>query len=53
MVAHQTMPFRYSGGRIAVELLKSMGQFNRMADRIAKRDAAVLSVEEQVVRRQT
>lgn len=49
VVAHQTMPFRYSSGRIAVELLKSMGQFNRMADRIAKRDAAVLSIEEQVV----
>jgi uncharacterized protein (TIGR03083 family) len=48
VVAHQTMPFRYSTGRIAVELLKSMGQFNRMADRIAKRDAEVLSTEEQL-----
>jgi uncharacterized protein (TIGR03083 family) len=48
VVAHQTMPFRYSGSRIALELLKSMGQFNRMADRIAKRDAAALSIEEQL-----
>jgi uncharacterized protein (TIGR03083 family) len=48
VVAHQTMPFRYSGGRIALELLKSMGQFNRMADRLAKRDAATLSIKEQL-----
>jgi uncharacterized protein (TIGR03083 family) len=48
VVAHQTMPFRYSGGRIALELLKSMGQFNRMADRLAKRDAAMLSIKEQL-----
>lgn len=48
MVAHQTMPFRYSTRRIVFELLKSMGQFNRMADRIAKRDASMLSTEEQL-----
>ena len=48
VVAHQTMPFRYPGSRIALELLRSMGQFNRMADRIAKRDAVALSIEEQL-----
>jgi len=48
VVAHQTMPFRYSRSRIALEMLKSIGQFNRMADRIAKRDAAAPSIDEQL-----
>lgn len=40
VVAHMTMPFRYSTGRVMLELLKARGDFNRMADRCARRDAA-------------
>ena len=40
LVAHQTMPFRYSTARFATELIKSGGNFHRMADRCARRDAA-------------
>jgi uncharacterized protein (TIGR03083 family) len=43
VVAHITMPFRYGRGRFALELAKSRGQFNEMADRLARRDAAVMS----------
>ncbi len=46
VVAHMTMPFRYSTPKIAVELLKARGSFNRMADRAARRDAASLSAAE-------
>lgn len=41
VVAHLTMPFRYSGARFLVEVARSGGNFNRMADRCARRDAAV------------
>jgi uncharacterized protein (TIGR03083 family) len=41
VVAHITMPFRFSRPRFALELMKSRGNFNRMADRCARRDAAV------------
>jgi uncharacterized protein (TIGR03083 family) len=40
VVAHQTMPFRYSGPRFALELARDAGRFHRMADRVARRDAA-------------
>jgi len=40
VVAHITMPFRYSRGRFALELARSRGRFNEMADRAARRDAA-------------
>jgi uncharacterized protein (TIGR03083 family) len=40
VVAHVTMPFRYSGGRFVFELARSRGRFNEMADRVALRDAA-------------
>jgi uncharacterized protein (TIGR03083 family) len=40
VVAHMTMPFRYSTARFVAEVLKSGGKFNRMADRCARRDAA-------------
>jgi uncharacterized protein (TIGR03083 family) len=40
VVAHVTMPFRYSGLRFVLELARSRGQFNAMADRLARRDAA-------------
>jgi uncharacterized protein (TIGR03083 family) len=42
-VAHITMPFRYSGRRFAFELARSRGRFGEMADRLARRDAAVLA----------
>jgi len=46
VVAHITMPFRYSRGRFALELAKSRGRFNEMADRVAQRDAAAMSPAE-------
>jgi uncharacterized protein (TIGR03083 family) len=44
VVAHTTMPFRYSGRKYALELLKARGNFNLMADRCARRDAVSLSI---------
>ncbi len=46
VVAHITMPFRYSGRRFMLELARSRGKFNEMADRCARRDAAVMSPDE-------
>jgi uncharacterized protein (TIGR03083 family) len=46
VVAHITMPFRYSGRRFAFELARSRGKFNAMADRCARRDAAAMSPAE-------
>ena len=46
VVAHITMPFRFSGRRFALELAKSRGRFNDMADRVARRDAAAMSPED-------
>jgi uncharacterized protein (TIGR03083 family) len=40
VVAHITMPFRYSAPRFVIEVIKAGGNFNRMADRCARRDAA-------------
>lgn len=45
LVAHVTMPFRYSSGRFAFELLRSGGRFGAMADRCARRDAAAPAAE--------
>jgi uncharacterized protein (TIGR03083 family) len=39
VVAHVTMPFRYSTPRFVAELVKSGGKFSRMTDRCARRDA--------------
>ena len=39
VVAHITMPTRMSSFRFLVEMAKDRGNFNRMADRIARRDA--------------
>jgi uncharacterized protein (TIGR03083 family) len=39
VVAHMTMPFRYSAPRFLGELARSRGNFARMADRVARRDA--------------
>lgn len=46
VVAHLTMPFRYPGRKFALELLRSGGRFNHMADRVARRDAASMSPAE-------
>jgi uncharacterized protein (TIGR03083 family) len=43
VVAHITMPFRYSRRRFLAELAKSRGRFNDMSDRVARRDAAEMS----------
>ena len=40
VVAHITMPLRYPPPRFAFEMVRSRGNFNRMADRCARRDAA-------------
>ncbi|MFF5110453.1 maleylpyruvate isomerase family mycothiol-dependent enzyme [Streptosporangium sp. NPDC000509] len=45
VVAHTTMPFRTSLGRTLLELAKARGDFNRMADRCARRDAVRLPPE--------
>lgn len=46
LVAHVTMPFRYSTRRFLGQLARSGGNFTRMADRCARRDAASLSAVE-------
>lgn len=39
VVAHMTMPFRYPALRFLAEMVRSRGDFARMADRVARRDA--------------
>ena len=39
VVAHMTMPFRFSTPRFLGEMVRSRGNFARMADRVARRDA--------------
>jgi len=46
VVAHMTMPFRYSAARFGLEMAKSGGNFTAMSDRVAKRDAAAMSATE-------
>lgn len=46
VVAHMTMPMRLSPPRFLLEMAKDRGRFNRMADRVARRDAAALSAGE-------
>ncbi|QNP67801.1 maleylpyruvate isomerase family mycothiol-dependent enzyme [Streptomyces genisteinicus] len=43
VAAHMSMGFRYSFTGIAVELARSGGNLHRMTDRVARRDAAVLT----------
>lgn len=43
VVAHTTLPFRVSTGRVLLEMLKAGGSFNRASDRMARKDAARLS----------
>ncbi len=45
VVAHITMPLRYPLPRFALEMARSRGNFNRMADRCARRDAAAPPAE--------
>jgi uncharacterized protein (TIGR03083 family) len=46
VVAHMTMPFRMSMPRFALEMAKARGDFNRMADVVARRDARAMSAGE-------
>jgi len=46
VVAHMTMPFRYSAERFGAELAESGGNFDQMADRCARRDAAEMPTAE-------
>jgi len=46
LVAHMTMPFRYSAERFAAEIAESGGDFDQMADRCARRDAADIPATE-------
>jgi uncharacterized protein (TIGR03083 family) len=48
VVAHMTMPFRYSVPRFVAELVRARLNFNRMSDRCARRDAAALTADELV-----
>jgi uncharacterized protein (TIGR03083 family) len=48
VVAHLSMPFRYSGGQIAVGMLRARGSWDRLADRAARADAAAMSTAELV-----
>jgi uncharacterized protein (TIGR03083 family) len=41
VVAHLTMPFRYSAPRFVLELARAGGRFQRMSDKVARRDAAM------------
>lgn len=40
VVAHMTMPLRYSTRRFIAEMIKARGNFDKMADRCARRDGA-------------
>ncbi len=46
LVAHIVMPYNYSTPRFLKEMLKSRGNFNRMADRRARADATELTPKE-------
>ena len=46
VIAHTTMPFRTSRGQFLVDMAKARGNFDRMADRCARRDAANLPPEQ-------
>jgi uncharacterized protein (TIGR03083 family) len=40
VVAHMIMPFRYPAPRFLAEMARSRGNFDKMADRVARRDGA-------------
>lgn len=45
VAAHVTMPFRYSSGRFALELLRARGRFHVLSNRVADRDATLPRAE--------
>jgi uncharacterized protein (TIGR03083 family) len=45
VVAHMTMPFRYSTARFVRNLLRARGNFNAMSDRCARQDAQAATGE--------
>jgi uncharacterized protein (TIGR03083 family) len=45
LVAHMTMPFRYSTARFVAELAWSRGNFDAMSDRCARRDGAARAAD--------
>lgn len=46
VIAHTTLPFRSSAGRVLLEMLKSGGRFNHASNRMARKDAENLSTDE-------
>ncbi|MEV6278780.1 maleylpyruvate isomerase family mycothiol-dependent enzyme [Nocardia sp. NPDC051832] len=46
VVAHITMPFRMSLPKFGLEMIRARGNFNRMADRVARRETAEISPAE-------
>jgi uncharacterized protein (TIGR03083 family) len=46
VMAHITMAFRYSLPQVLLGMVRARGSFHRMADRAARRDAAVLTSQE-------
>jgi uncharacterized protein (TIGR03083 family) len=48
VVAHTTLPYRSSGTRVVLEVLKSAGRFNHASDRMAREDAGKLSATDLV-----
>ncbi|MGX6601442.1 maleylpyruvate isomerase family mycothiol-dependent enzyme [Micromonosporaceae bacterium Da 78-11] len=46
VVAHMTMAFRMSTPRFVLEMLKARGDFNRMADVVARRDTAAMTADD-------
>jgi uncharacterized protein (TIGR03083 family) len=46
VVAHLTMPYRYSLPQFLLGMVRARGNFDRMADRSARRDTAALSADE-------
>ncbi|MGW4210573.1 maleylpyruvate isomerase family mycothiol-dependent enzyme [Lentzea sp. NPDC004789] len=48
VVAHTTLPFHSSRGRVLLEMIKSAGRFNHASDRMARQDARRLSTDDLV-----
>lgn len=46
VIAHVTMPYRYSASRFVLEMVKSRGNFNRMSNRRALADARELTEQQ-------
>lgn len=48
VVAHLTMPYRYSVAQILLGLVRNRGDFNKLADRAARQDVEELTADELV-----